>query len=483
MTQEEIPNLSHEMLREFSSFSTTFGGIEFYGYSTAFRDLFQICRRLASTEDNEMPALRKVYLFLEQYHGKSSISKALEIEAKANGFDAFRFDGTAGITQKELKDLQNRADTFVIVDELPDAAVGRRTVLERFNALSGIGILFASPVYETDANLDSTFLRMTLSHVDQRPIDKISWLVGLIRENLRDQAEAMSRSLNDALTQLPFRALATFFQAPLGDRVRRLPDLASRISEALRLQIELRPGEAYPQEELAVIFIRFYSPSSPQGGHGFRLWVEGDSDCQILRIVSRLAKQSIGADLEEGLAIHPLGEDREGGTSKILEVVLSEQTQRNKDLFLFDFDGPGRHAQEEMKVLQQDAMLLEPKLSCSRSNSEVEIEDFIALTCLDRFYEAHLDLRPEREIIRYKSPPARRLVIDGGHKDSLVRWLDQFASLEDVENLFFILCDIRSRFSLKNSLSSGEMRDWKQKLEDEFSVRKHLGARPKHWSQ
>jgi hypothetical protein len=289
--------------------------------------------------------------------------------------------------------------------------------------------------------------------------------------------------LNATLRKLPLGALATLLQAPLSDRVRLLPNLANNIAEALRLQIELRPGQAFPHDELALILIQFFAPSSQKNSSGFRLWVEGDTDCHILRIVSRLAKQSKGTDLEEGLAIVPLGEEREGGTSKAQAIVLLEQTKRNRDLFLFDFDESGRSAQDTLRLLQQDTMLLEPELSCSRSNADVEIEDFISLACLDRFYEAQVDLRPEMEIIRYKPPPVRRLVVDGAHKDLLVKWLDQFATLDDLENLYFILCDIRSRFSLKNSLSSGEMRAWREKLEREQSASKHLGARPKHWTK
>lgn len=32
----------------------------------------------------------------------------------------------------------------------------------------------------------------------------------------------------------------------------------------------------------------------------------------------------------------------------------------------------------------------------------------------------------------------------------LVQWLDANAVLEDVENLMFMLCEVRSRFSLRN---------------------------------
>ena len=217
-------------------------------------------------------------------------------------------------------------------------------------------------------------------------------------------------------------------------------------------------------------------------GHGFRLWVEGDSDCRVLKLVSRLANETKGIDLEEGLSILPLGRDREGGTSRALTVVLSEHTRRNKDIFLLDFDEAGRHAQEELEVLQQDVVLLDPKLSCSRSSSEVEIEDFISLSCLDSFYEAQSELRPEVEIIRYKTPATRRVVVNGEDKETLVTWLEANASLSDLENLFFVLSDIRSRFSLRNFLPLSEMRSWRKKLEDQTDVSKHFGARPEHWA-
>jgi len=480
MTHGENAQIADEMLRDFSAFSEIFGGIEFYGSSTAFRDVFTICRALASTTKVEIQNFRKAYLFMDACHGKTSVSKAIEIEAKANGIQSVRFDGTSGVTLKHLKDLQNKPDILVVVDELPDSTPNRRALLERFNNLSGTGIILASAVYSTDASLEPSYRRLVLSHIDNRPTDKLAWLVGLIRENLRD------RLANDLLTgvldSMPVRDLQTFFRVPLGEHVQILPRLATEIADSIRLHCELQPDETFPQEELAVIFIRFFSPSAPQTNHGFRLWVEGDTDCQILRIVSKLVKTSLGSDLEEGLIILPIGENRDGGTSKILDVVLSKQAQRNKDLFLLDCDMPGKHAQDELKVLQQDSMLLEPKLSCSRASSEVEIEDFISLSCLDRFYEAHTELKPEMETVRYKAPAARRLVVDGTHKGMLTSWLEKHASLSDLENLFFLLCDIRTRFSLKNSRSSSEMKVWKTRLENEFDQAKHIGSQPRRWS-
>lgn len=354
--------------------------------------------------------------------------------------------------------------------------------MDRFNSLSGRGLLFVPPEYSADANLDPDAPKITLTHIDQRPIDKLAWLIGLVREGLRD-AGLTPEGIADALAQLPLKALIALSSITLEPKLPGLPSLGSRISEALRVKVEFERGQQFPEHELAMIFMEFFSPTGHQPARTFRLWVEGDSDRRICRLVSTLAKQTLNIDLEDGLSILPLGTGRGGGTSKIQDVISSEQTRRNHDIFLLDFDDPGRHAREELRILGQDAMLLESRLSCSRSDSDVEIEDFISVYCLDRFYEAHLDLRPEKEIIRYKPPKSRRLVVDGVDKEALMEWLEVNASLNDLENLFYVICEIRGRFSLKNQFSTNEMLAWKRRLEEESDQKKHLGNRPHHWSE
>jgi hypothetical protein len=89
--------------------------------------------------------------------------------------------------------------------------------------------------------------------------------------------------------------------------------------------------------------------------------------------------------------------------------------------------------------------------------------------------------RPEKEIIRYKTPIGRRLVVEGIHKEALIQWLEVNASFEELENIFFMLCEIRNRFSLRIPLSHLEMGTWKKRLQDNFEPGKHLGERPGHW--
>lgn len=172
----------------------------------------------------------------------------------------------------------------------------------------------------------------------------------------------------------------------------------------------------------------------------------------------------------------------DGGTSRIPTIVVEMGTRRYSDLFLFDCDPPGRSAKEKLQILEQDAILLDPQLSCSRCDTDVEIEDFISLSCLDRFYQQHPDYRPEKELIKYKLPIGRRLVVEGIHKEVLIHWLEANAEFADVENMFYLLCEMRQRFSLRNPLSPKEMSDWKRRLQVDLDTTKHVGNRPSHWS-
>jgi hypothetical protein len=438
--------------------------------------LIQVCRDFAGTHGQRQSS-DLIYLFIERFHGKSTMAKAIETEARSGGLAVLYFDGTIGSTQNSLRLLQAQTDALTIVDGLPEPAASRRVLLQRFNSLAGKGLLLSPPEYCADANLDSDIPRLRLDHVDQRPIDKISWLIGLVRESLRD-AGLGSEDISQALGRLPVRGLTVLSRVKLGPKIADLASLASRVAEAL----QVRPEEVLSQEELTGIFLEFFSPTLSDGDERFRLWVEGESDCRALRLVARLGKKDHGLDLEEGLLILPLGEGREGGTSKAYEVVLLERTRKNRDVFLLDFDDPGRHAKEELEILKQDVVLLDPRISCTRSQATVEIEDFISLSCLDRFYEAKADLRPEEEIIRYKSPASRRLVVNGEDKETLLDWLEANASLPDLENLFFLLCEIRSRFSLRNPFSQSEIAAWKKRLLEESNPSKQLGSRPRHWS-
>ncbi len=478
MEPDDAGRVVDAMLRDVSRGTVSFGGVNFYGLSPEFHEVFQLCRDVVLSARAKF---RKAYLFLDAQHGKTSIAKAADAEARFHGFASFRLDGTAGIARDNLRVLQAKRDAIVIIDDLPETAAHRRVLVERFNAFAGRALLLSRPEYCTDGNLDATVLSLRLSHIDERPIDKVAWIIGLIREQLLLNVD-ISLVVDDVLGKLPPELLCALTSASLGRRLRELPTLAASIAEALTLRFGLDPTQPFPSDELASIFVKFVAGEASEKDQRFRLWVEGSTDYRILKLVSRLVRAEKGVDLEEGLAILPLGEDRDGGTSRLSDVVLSRRTRRNRDLFLLDCDQPGLHAKEELDILEQDVLLLEPRLSCSRSDTDAEIEDFVSLACLDQFYEEHAELRPEKEIIRYKDPAGRRLIVSGVDKDALVTWLESHASLRDVESLFLVMSEIRERFSLRNVLSAKELRAWRKRLVDEVDSHKHVGNRPKHWA-
>ena len=314
------------------------------------------CRYAVNFRYVRMQNIRKAYIFLEPAHGKSSLAKAIAIEGAANGATVERLDGTSGLTLKELNALQQKTDVLVIVDGVPDASPARTALLERVNSLKGGAILFARPDYSNDANLKPDVPTVRVAHIDQRQIDKVAWLVGLIREHLRDERGQIPQAFSDALKKIPVGAFMALCGVALGPKVADLTLLARKVAQAVELGVGLGTETALTEEELATIFVEFHSQGVFQAEHGFRLWVEGESDSRLLKLVCRLALSVHAVDLQEGLSIIPLGEGRDGGTSKAMEVVVNRRTRRNKDIFLFDADEPGRHAKAELDVLDQEVL-------------------------------------------------------------------------------------------------------------------------------
>jgi hypothetical protein len=55
------------------------------------------------------------------------------------------------------------------------------------------------------------------------------------------------------------------------------------------------------------------------------------------------------------------------------------------------------------------------------------------------------------------------------------------ASLSDLENILFLLAEIRARFSLKNFYSLAEIEVKRKHLHTENNISKQFGHRPEHW--
>jgi hypothetical protein len=381
MAQADVPLADELFAADISSFAHPLGGLEFYGHSPEFRDLINLCWDFTFTESREMDTAKKAYVFLPPAHGKSSLAKAMVLQASSNGLKALRFDGTVGTTVRELKDLQAQPGVLVVVDGLPEPSQPRSLLLDRFNSLKGAGVLFAEPGYASDAGLKPEITAIAMPHVDERYPDKVAWVLGLLLESLRDEAGAVPDDYMHAVRSLAKGAFMTLCRPRLGAKLSNIRALAEKISETIQLTVGLSSARLISDEDLASIFIEFHSSGSAQSAFGFRLWVEGESDSRLLHLVRRLALPVHGIDLSQGLAIVPLGSGRDGGTSKATEIVVNQRTKRNRDVFLLDCDEPGRHAQQELETLDQDVMLLDVKLACSRMTDNVEIEDLMRRTC------------------------------------------------------------------------------------------------------
>lgn len=168
-----------------------------------------------------------------------------------------------------------------IIDGLSEAAPQRRTVLDRFNNLRGRGLLVCRPEYGSDATLSIGVQRFYLSHVDQRWLDKLAWLIGIVRESLRDSGE-VPPSLSTAVSELPVRTLISLAKVRMSERVKDIPVLANRIAVTVRLRSSLTTGARIEGEGVASIFVEFFSPQPrparatgfvcAQGSSGGRGW-------------------------------------------------------------------------------------------------------------------------------------------------------------------------------------------------------------------
>ena len=99
-----------------------------------------------------------------------------------------------------------------------------------------------------------------------------------------------------------------------------------------------------------------------------------------------------------------LGECREGGTSKIPDVVVVQNTSGIRT-FSWSISTIAADTQRRnCECLTKKWFCLILNISRTRSDSDVEVEDFLSVSCVDRFYEAYPDLRPEKEIIDIRNP-------------------------------------------------------------------------------
>lgn len=489
--QESLKTSIEHALIDIAPFTRRLGGLEFYGTSTEFDEVFKLFEEFVASLDpasasSADDAGRKKIVFLERHHGKTTLAKALCNEIGEKISTLRLFDGTAGQSWNELRQLEDAELACVIIDDLPVGIHPRRKAVNLISSFAGHLILLTRPEYRAAEGLVAIHDKVVLSHVDDRIEDKACWLIGLLWEVLRAPGGNPPDDARALLRKIPADTFAVLCENPFGDRVACLEELAQNIVEALSIESTGDATLGADPNLLLRPFFAFYSGGGTQEqSAGFRVWVEGDTDVNILAVTAELGGALYGMDLKGGLDIRPLGSDREGGTLHIPEIVAQHNANKNRDLFLLDNDEAGRQAEKKLKVLNQSVKLLPKeflrKQPSTDSSLEIEIEDLVSLDCLDRFYTGHPELTPEYEGLYYKDPPIRRLVVNGTDKDRLVEWLKENAKFEDMERVVYLLCELRHHFGLAGPKSSSEMSAWRNEICQLGHHSSSSGLRPHPW--
>ena len=489
MDETTSQRVVEEACESIDAFSWLVGGLVLYGCTPEWIELRQgiteFIATCANTPREDPEGSQRLACFVPAGHGKTTIARLVKREIHSHRDVHLVVDGLTGSWQT-LRQAAEQPGSCFIVDGLPSDTASRSTTFGRLGQIKGDLLLLADPIHELDKGTEG-LEHLSLRHVDLRPADKACWLLGLIWEEARAREAQGGQEADSIVRRLPKPCMIALCDSyALEQRISNLTGFARSLVD--RIVVD---GLGSPQAELdAGAFLEVSLPllresETGRGPDRYHVWTEGETDVTILSLASRLAAGRLNGGLLEGLEIVATGMGREGGTTNMISVVMERRTHKSRDLFLLDNDPPGRRAKEILKDLDQRTMLL-PEVFCRKQGAcadmvEVEIEDLISLSCIDRFFEARRDLTPEYEGLHYGSPEKRHLVVRGADKGALVDWLCDNASYEDLERVTFVLCEIRQNLGLPIPIPRNETRAWRDRLCGDAHPSSGAGLRPLPW--
>jgi hypothetical protein len=305
--------------------------------------------------------------------------------------------------------------------------------------------------------------RPTFAGFRATPLDKAAHVITATWEALETTEDTGEKAVALALFyQLDASALlGTLIDPSKLASVAIARDAGIRLAAALRRYSALRPGELLSAVEV-------YRTLCPQperlSPHLRRLWVEGTTDAALFRLAERLTRAQ-APGLLDGIHIEPIG-----GVTQVEAALQRCDRDPDLELSVFDSDSDGRRGEAKVKGQGFHTLLLDRSAVMAACDTEWVIEDLLSVSCIDRFYLAHRQLKPAREEIAHHRPEGRRLVVRGDDKLTLVEWLERSAAIPDLYGLLRQIQIVRRRFAL---------RDWP--INNGPPVDGCIGLRPHPW--
>lgn len=364
-----------------------------------------------------------------------------------------------GTWARDARNARDNGRTIHVLTAVPPPAKAQ----QGFAAISGSLILLWPPQFASSALLPEQIEDVILAPFSERPLEKAAHVIDAIWTTLNGIEEGDERqSAIDLFARLDASALlgACIDITKLTTSI-LAREAGNRLANSLRVQSALRPGEALSAAEI-------YRALSPQpdrlAPHLRRLWVEGSTDAAIIRLAERLARAD-APGLLDGIHIEPIG-----GVAQVEAALQRCNRDPNLELFMFDADADGRMGEAKVRDQGFPALVLDRSNAMGACDDEWVIEDLLSVSCLDRFYSAHRNLKPAREEIAHQPPEGRRLVLRGEDKGTLVEWLERETTLDDLYGVLQQIKTIRRRFAL---------RDWPDSTARPVDA--SIGLRPRPW--
>lgn len=364
-----------------------------------------------------------------------------------------------GIWARDARNARDSGKIIHVLTEVPPLPKAQ----QGFASILGSLILLWPPQFAGSEVTPDRIEAVILAPFSERPLEKAAHVVDAVWATLNSIEEGDERQAAiDLFARLDVNALfGTCIDVTKLTTSSLAREAGNRLASSLRVQSALRPGEALSAAEI-------YRALSPQpdrlAPHLRRLWVEGSTDAAMIRLAERLAAAD-APGLLDGIHIEAIG-----GVAQVEAALQRCNRSPSLELSMFDADADGKMGESKVRDQGFPALVLDRSNAMGACDDEWVIEDLLTVSCLDRFYSAHRNLRPAREEIAHQPPEGRRLVLRGEDKGTLVEWLEREATLGDLYGVLQQIKAIRRRFAL---------RDWADSTTRPPDA--SIGLRPRPW--